>query len=175
MLSDFDYPWSFRGKLPHSKRFAHPDDYKIDKQAIKPQFFLYKGEKGRNRMFIRTSFLLHEKTEKEDAKFTAATFLLDSGCCPHFNMCEELHSMLQHRIVKDSAPFDYIKIHIGGKDHDCEVCRDLPDIHEPANVIGLPMFFSLGMQFQATHINKLTTDVERVVSHVVVTEPFSYF
>jgi hypothetical protein len=50
-------------------------------------------------------------------------------------MCEELHSTLRDRIMKNSASFDNIKNYIGSKDHNCKVYQDLTDIHEPASVI----------------------------------------
>ncbi len=51
MLSEVDYPKLFRGHIAGSRKFAHPDDYLISDAPIKPEKFLFKGQKGRNRFF----------------------------------------------------------------------------------------------------------------------------
>jgi hypothetical protein len=138
--------------------------------------FLFKGERGRNRLFFRTSFCLQAEPSSTSAQFTAATFLIDTGCCTHFNSCDTLAALLTKRIVKDSYPFDYISINLGDKKMQYEVSTDLSDIHNLANVVGLPMlFFSLGIKLKPNHIANFSSDEYRIVRDVVTMEvPFDY-
>jgi hypothetical protein len=169
ILLPVDYPLSYRGESPGSKLYALPTDYKVDDQAIQPEVFLFKGNNSRNRLFFRTSFRLSE------TKFTAATFLLDAGLCSHFQFSDDLYNlMVDYNRVIQGGPTDYMEVNINGVKHQCLVQNDLPHVHKPANVIGLPMFFALGLKFDALNINVAAMDKERVVRNHVKFETFKF-
>lgn len=169
MLLPIDYPTSYRTEQSGGRKCALPTDYKIDAEPIKPEVFLYKGNNSRNRLFFRTSFQLPSGT------FTAATFLLDAGLCSHFQLCDELYELLINNVrVIQGGPTDYLKTTINGIEHNCLVQNDLPHRHKPANVIGVPMFFALGLRFAAVDIAKVRMDGERVVRDFVGVEPFKF-
>jgi hypothetical protein len=169
MLLPVDYPVSFRGGSPGGKFYALPTDYHIDDQPIQPEVFLFKGNNSRNRLLFRTSFWLSE------TKFTAATFLLDAGFCTHFQFSDDLYDlMVKYKRVVQGGPTDYMMVNIHGVQHDCLVQNDLPHIHKPVNVIGLPMFFTLGLKFDAVNINNVPMDKERVVRNNVKFEPIKF-
>ena len=173
MLCELDYPRNFRGHGVNTHKYAHPDDYKVTDSPIKPYAFLYKGERGRNRIFVRTSLKLD--VSEDNSKFTSATFLLDTGCCPHFNICDVLFEMIKPRVVKDSSPFDYMAVNINGQKHLCEICHDLPDIHKPTNCMGVPMFFALGLKFHPGMFSALKTNDDRIVEGTVMSmESFEF-
>lgn len=123
-----DYPKRFRG-------YAHPEDYRIENEPIQPNLFLYKPD-TRLRLFLRMSIQI------SDNQFTAATFLLDTACCPHFNVSPMLKNMIRKRIKKSDIGADYLVTKVKGESAACIVKEG------PANVMGLPMFFLLGLSFQ---------------------------
>eukprot|EP01032_Pedospumella_encystans_P024490 gene24490-27698_t len=146
MLIPEDYPPSFRGK-ENGKVYAHKDDYVVTRDVIKPEVFLYRGSDGtKDRLFFRTSIKLN--SDPADLTFTSATFLFDTGCCPHLNVSEDLKKLLKGRIKKDDGREFYVSSYVDGVKHQCIVKSDLPDQHKPANVMGLPMFFALGIAFR---------------------------
>lgn len=123
--------------------YAHPDEYKIDTSPIKPSVFLYRGCMGaRERMFIRTSIKLCN--DSTDQRFTAATFLFDTGCCPHLNLSSRLQNLLQCRIKKDEGRELFISTTVDDVQHKCITKSDM---QVQVNVMGLPMFFALGLSF----------------------------
>lgn len=157
-----DYPKRFRG-------CAHPEDYRIENEPIQPNLFLYKplnnsaDEYSSNllvtalneapilcansnlhqykpdthiRLFLRMSIKISEN------QFTAATFLLDTACCPHFNVSPVLKTLIRSRIKKSDIGADYLVTIIKEENAECIVKEG------PANVMGLPMFFLLGLSFQ---------------------------
>lgn len=156
----------FRGESPGTKKYAHPDDYKIDTQPIKPEVFLYKPD-ARNRIFLRTSFKLTEST------YTAATFLLDTGCTSHLNICSDLKNILEPRVkIGDSG--DYIEANVNNEKAFLTIDCDLPDVHKPANVIGLPMFFYLGLSFKQQRIGTFKFDKDRIARDACTFANFPY-
>lgn len=160
LLIPEDYPRSFRGD-DGGKRYAHKDDYKVTTTPIKPHVFLYRGSGGsRVRLFFRTSIKLNN--DPSNLTFTTATFILDTGCCPHMNLSDELTELLADRIIEDDGREFYISTHIKEVKHQCIVKSDLPDQHKTANVMGLPMFFALGIAFPEGSLFSLKIDKEKV-------------
>lgn len=169
ILSLQDYPLPYRGLFPGSKLYALPTDYKVDDQAIRPEVFLFKGNNSRNRLFLRTSFLLTE------GKFTAATFFLDTGLGSHFQLSDDLYGLLvQHNRVIRGGPTDFMEVNINGVKHQCLVQNDLPHVYKSANIIGLPMCFALGFKFNALNINVVPMEMERIAPNQVKFEPFEF-
>ena len=164
-----DYPDFYRGHEPGSKVYAHPRDYKLDMQAIQtPEMLVYKGPNSRNRLFLQTSFKL------TDNYFTAATFLLDAGFGSHFQFCDELYGMMvRNGRVNQNGPFDSLVTTINDREK-CLVQNDVSHNQNPANVIGLPMYFALGLKFNAEDITKMVMDKDRIVHYCVRFEPFKY-
>jgi len=152
LLFPEDYPPSFRSP---AKLYAHPDDYMVSDGAISPYVFLYR-DGTRVRLFYRTSL------RTNDGKFTTATFLLDTGGCPALYLSPTLQTLLRDRIEVDDLGTRWIRTNIGGEDVRLLVRFDLPSEHRPANVMGLPMFFLLGLTFPQVRINTLVFDEEGV-------------
>ena len=143
--------------------YAHPDDYKKDSKPIEPTIFLYKPD-ARVRLFLRTSFQLTETT------FTAATFLVDTGCCSYLNICEDLKKILRPRI-KRADTGNYLETVVNGNKGFITLDSDLPDI---ANVIGLPMFFYLGISFNNQRIGNFDYDEDDIAYNVCKMASFPY-
>jgi hypothetical protein len=160
MLIPEDYPRMFRGLTNKSKLFAHPEDYRLDNKPIKPSLFLYKPD-TRIRLFLRISL----KVSQED-RFTAATFLLDTGCCPHLNISSLLKNHIRSRIKKNDTGADFLVTEINGETVNCIVKEDLPEVRKPANVMGLPMFFLLGLSFTQNRLATFTYDEDDVAHDV---------
>ena len=119
------------------------------------------------RLFLRTSFQLSETT------FTAATFLVDTGCCSYFNICQDLKTVLKPRIKKGDGK-NYIETTVNGNKGFLTVDSNLPDIHQPANVIGLPMFFYLGIGFKCNRIGTFVFDDDDIARDVCTFVKFSF-
>lgn len=82
--------------------------------------------------------------------------------------------MLNYNRVIQGGPTDYIEVNINGVKHQCLVQNDLPQNRNSANVIGLPMFFALGLKFNALNINVAAMNKERIVRNHVKFEPFTF-
>ncbi|KAJ3224779.1 hypothetical protein HK099_007898 [Clydaea vesicula] len=137
LLLPEDYPKIFRNP---QKLYAHPEDYLSDKEPITPQLFLYK-DGPRSRLFLRISLKINDG-------FTAATFLLDTGACPHMYISSQLKELIRKRIMMDDAGSDFIKCKVGEDEINLVIKEDLPKIHQPANVMGLPMLFLMGLNLK---------------------------
>jgi hypothetical protein len=158
LLIPEDYPLSFRNP---DKLYAHPRDYLEESSPIAPQVFLYK--KGpRSRIFLRISVRL----EEEGPKWTTATFLLDTGACAHFYFCPRLVQLLKKRMYMEGGADDFIKVKMGDKVFNCNVKEDLPSAHQPANVMGLPMLFMLGLKLKQERISRFTFNEEGVATDI---------
>lgn len=84
----------------------------------------------------------------EPGKFTAATFLVDTGCCAHFHVCKELKQLIMPRL--NTAV-------LGMPDHltmECRpaLCSVQESVQQPINVMGLPMFVLLGIGCSASSL-----------------------
>lgn len=143
-----DYPKLFRDP---NKLYAHPDDYKVDSTAISPQLFVYK-DGIRSRLFLRISIKLSET----GSQFTTATFLLDTGACAHMFLSDTLFNLIKARIHMEDAGPDYITTTVGGQNINCQIKKDLPKIHQPANVMGLPMLFLMGLTLRQERLSRFT-------------------
>ena len=97
LLIPEDYPKIFRNP---QKLYAHPEDYLKDKDPITPQLFLYKCG-TRSRLFLRISLKVNDG-------LTSASFLLDTGACPHMYISPQLKGLIQQRIIMDDAGSDVI-------------------------------------------------------------------
>lgn len=188
IVSKEDYPKLFRGLLPGTRPFAHPNDYEIDNKPVKPEIFLYRTG-IRSRLFLRASIKIDENL------FTSATFLLDSGYCLHLSICEDLKKLIKTRIQKSEIGHSYIStnaffIRNGGEEQeeggveedkkaDCCMVKygDFEHIKQPVNVMGLPMLFLLGMQFVSQPVHTFQFDdnqEEGIARHVVTFNNFPY-
>ncbi len=166
MLIPEDYPEIFRDP---NNLFAHPKDLKIDMEPITPKLFLYKNG-TRTRLFLRISMKL---AEKSDPQFTAATFLLDTSACAHMYLSPSLFNLVKSRVcIQDIGP-DYIKTEVGGKKVNCLVKQDLPAAHQPANVMGLPMLFLMGLQLKQERISLFTFKEDGTADDVAM-QQFQY-
>lgn len=149
-----DYPLLYRSS---TKLFAHPEDYKVTEDFVPPSMFVFKHE-TRTRLFVRLSFRLDSDGGLEyKSRFVSATFVMDTGCSPHFIISDELWGILSShkRIHESELGPSYIDTKVGGKHAKCRVSNDVPSQHKPANFLGLPMFFLLGVKFPAIKIGEL--------------------
>lgn len=172
-MQPLDYPEPFRGTVPGSKRYAHPTDYKISTEYIKPEVFLYKGAGGRGRLFFRTSICLREGSDVAPSTYTNATFFVDTGACPELAVCDELYDLMSPRI-KQSFRFDFIESDLNDKKRQLVVSKAVQEYHKPANLIGLPMLFLLGFKFPTCEVDGLDHDLDRVVKNVVDINEFKF-
>lgn len=169
LLTPRDYPPSFREK---EKLYAHKNDYQIDDAPIQPTAFLHRGRfSARTRLFFRTSIKL--TSDPADERFTAATFLFDTGCCPHLNLSVQLQNLLEDRIKKDDCEY-YISTLVDDVQHNCVVKYDFPTQHSSLNVMGLSMFFALGLSFRKGHVFSLELDTEDSSHDVATFGDFKY-
>lgn len=100
---------------------------------------------------MRFSFSLAENM------YVTSTFVVDTGCCSHFLLCDTLWNILlcNGRLLKDVF---YIKIKVGEISTKCLVYNEMPENHKPVNIIGLPMFFLLNLKFRHNKIQSFTFD-----------------
>jgi|SRR5215217_1011869 len=159
LLIPEDYPKIFRDP---AKLYAHPDDYDIDHVPIQPDFFMYKAG-TRSRLFLRISIAIDTNSKP---CYTSATFLLDTGACPHFYISDRLASIIERRIKKQDAGEDYIKVDVGSEECRCVVKTDLPSVHQPANVMGLPMLFLMGLQLNQQRVSTFVFDKEGIARSI---------
>jgi hypothetical protein len=150
VLCPEDYPENFRGHGDITKVFAHPLDYELVDAPIKPEVFVFKPG-SRCRMFFRVSI-------KVGDRFFSATFLLDSGCCPHINASEVLYGLIKPRLVRSDVGESFMQTLVNGNVVKIVVKREVPTIHQPANIMGLPMFFLMGLTFKQQRIATLVFD-----------------
>ena len=64
--------------------------------------------------------------------------------------------------IRKSDTADYIKTELLAESMNLTVHDDLPDMHKPANFLGLPMFFLLSINFKHTSIGRLNYDIEGI-------------
>lgn len=151
-----DYPRGFRGEQDSTLIYAHPEDYKISKFAIKPDLFFYKPG-FRVRLFLRIS------CELSEGYFFSATFMLDSGCCPGINASSRLYELLRPRLVNSEAD-RYLRATVAGNSVKIIVKQNLPE--SSANVMGLPMFFIMGLSFKQQMSSRFHFDSSNVAHDV---------
>lgn len=153
-----DVPPSFRGNYVLGLfSYAHPDDYKIVQEPIRPDLFLYKIG-TRNRLFLRISIRLEER------KFMSATFFLDSACCSYMRVQGDLLVRMKSRLQKSDISDDYMEVSWGTTEKaKCTVLEHYTNL----NVMGLPMFFLLGLEFPMSKITSLNYDEEEVCHYLM--------
>eukprot|EP01031_Cornospumella_fuschlensis_P024681 gene24681-29824_t len=168
LLVPEDFPATFRGIVPGTVLYAHPDDYKVDTTPVKPSIFVYK-DGARTRLFMRAS------TRISDTSFTAATYVFDTGCSVPMQISALLRKRIATRILRSDGP-DYLKTGLVGGNTSITLHYDLPRLHQPANFMGLPMFFLLKIAFKHTQMGRLEYDEEGVARDVCTfDENFKYF
>ena len=162
-----DFPKLFRGLENKEQIYAHPDDYKYTNEPIIPQIFLYKAG-VRIKIFMRVSFQIAKD------RYISATFVCDTSCIAHFLISDKLKLFLKERIHKSDVGPDYLKTNLNGENVECVVKDDVPKSHQPANIIGLPMFFLLGIQFPKQRLSTFNYDEQDVAYDVASFTEFSY-
>lgn len=89
---DYRYPVIYRGLKEGTVMYAHPEDYNFDSRPMRPIVFFCK-DGARQRLFLRASTKLDNNT------YTAATYLLDTGCCIPLQISEVLRRRLTGMIT----------------------------------------------------------------------------
>lgn len=126
----------------------------------------------RTRLFARMSVQLAAN------QFTSATFLLDTGCCVHLNVCRELKQLMASRLTCSDLGPQYLTMSVQGQRSQCTVVSAEEDSimsssahHQQqtvaANVMGLPMLLLLGIRFQQQSIGALKCDDLGIVRDAV--------
>jgi hypothetical protein len=167
LLCPCDYPKNFRGESNPAKLYAHPDDFEKCTEPIAPEVFLYKAG-AISRLFMRISIKLAENS------FTSATFLMDTGCCSHFMISPTLMSLLKPRLIMNEIGCDHIVSTLHGKEVKCVIVPMEDERHHPANVIGLPIFFLLGIQFTQGKVSSFEYNTDNIARGIVSMPLVSY-
>lgn len=166
LLIPEDFPKLFRGLDDKMRKYAHPDDYKITETPMAPYVFVYK-DGIRTRLFMRLSFKLNNG-------YVSATFIFDTGCSVHFLISPILKSFLRERIKRNDTGENYLKTVVDDMNALCIVKDDVPEGHQPANFMGLPMFFLLGVHFQKQRIATFDFDEDDTAHNVLSFANFPY-
>ena len=134
LLKDADFPALFIN-------MAHPDDYQLYANPVAHQFYFHKENMRHTRLIAR---LCWQSTEG----FTTISFVCDTGAPRYIYLGKTALKLLREigRIKLDGAGNEYIKIL--GRNVQIE---DIPEYHEPANMIGLSLLMRLGL-----HVNEDT-------------------
>jgi hypothetical protein len=133
LLSSADFPASW-------SHMAHPDDYVETEEPIPLEIF-YHSKPHHNRTLLRASFKVGE------GRFVAMSFIVDSGAPSGIYLSPAARSKLEAcgRLGVDEADNEFIEIVGLGKTS----VQDTVVIHQPANIIGLPLIRKLGINFGA--------------------------
>jgi len=104
----------------------------------------------------------------DEAQFMSATFLLDSTCCSHLRLQGDFLHKIKSRVLCSDVSDSYIELSqsSGAQCSILEHCTWL-------NVMGLPMFFLLGLSFPNQRMTKFNYDDENICNDIMpVSIPF---
>jgi hypothetical protein len=105
--------------------------------------------------------------------FISATFLMDTGCCSHLMVSPILMALIKPRLIKNEVGNDHIVTQVNNKSVICVVSPMEDERHQPANLIGLPLFFLMGIQFTEQKVSSFEYDKDDI-AHEVVTQSLLY-
>jgi hypothetical protein len=167
LLMPIDYPRIFRGHLNPANLYAHPEDFTNCTEPIAPEVFLYKSG-IRSRLFLRISIKLAENS------FTSATFFMDTGCCSHFMISPKLMSLMKPRLIINDIGDNHIETTVHGKRVKCAIAPMSDERHISANLVGFPLFFLLGIQFNEGKVSSFEFDEDNIARGVVALSSVPY-
>jgi hypothetical protein len=147
---------------PGSKFFADADDYKKDSKPVEPEIFLY------NLLLEFVHFCAHS-FKLAESTFNLRRFLLILSVAP-VSISRDLKSVLKPRIRRADRE-NYIETIVDNKGF-LTVDSDLPDTHKQANIIGVPMFFYLGIGFTCSGVGSFQFDVKISLAMLVLLRSF---
>ena len=131
LLTESDFPDYFIN-------WAHPEDYKITKKPIIPEYIFHQQKLGTHaRLLFRCSFELAPNT------FTTMTFVVDTGAPKPFYFAAKAMDILKGREMVhglSDVPLAYLKVN--GRN---AIIEETPYIHKWANLLGLNMITRLGL------------------------------
>jgi len=140
LLQDLDFP-------DYYVNWAHPEDYKIISQPIKPEFIFH------SLVFnTHARLLLRASVQLEESSFMALTFVVNTGAPKPFYFSEKALPILMDRnlvhSVKDTSGGPYVNVN--GRNATCE---QSPYKHRHANLMGLEMTARLGLHISEDREN----------------------
>lgn len=148
-------PVTYRGKCASC---AEPTTFEV---------LLYKSG-ARCNLFLTASFRLAENS------FITATFLMDTRCSHHFVVGPTLMALLRSRLVRNDVGHDYIETTVNGIRVKCAVAP-APNDDDDVNLVGLPLFFLLGLEFEQDALSHFCFDKDNIARNVVAMSSVSYF
>lgn len=110
---------------------------------------------------MRISIRITAKEDKNHS-WTTATFLIDTGACAHMYLSQTLVRMMKKRTFMEDGGSDYVEVEAGGTLNKCIFKDELPSVHQPANVMGLPMLFLMGLRLKQGKTSTFHFDDEGV-------------
>jgi len=78
-----------------------------------------------------------------------------------------LFNLLRPRIIENEVGDSFIKMIINGESVKLVVVESVPLQHQPANIMGLPMFFLMGLHFKQQQSSPFLFGAD-IVAHDVV-------
>ena len=73
----------------------------------------------------------------------------------------------------EDAGLDFIKTIIDGEEINCQIKKNLPVAHQPANVMGLPMLFLMGLTLRPSRTSRYPFNEDGTADNVA-TQQFEY-
>lgn len=129
LLSQADFPSGWVD-------MAHPDDYTVLKAPLEPHVFTH-DKPHHNRILFRISFKVGE------GAYLPVSFVVNTGAPSSLYIGRKLRAHLgQHgRLLSDETDAEVLELHGIGK----QAVRGTSSIHQPANVVGLPLIKKLSL------------------------------
>eukprot|EP00667_Euglena_gracilis_P024136 EG_transcript_27576 len=130
LLQDADFP-------PNYINFAHPDDYTIQPQAIQQEHIYLHRHPAHKRLLLRVSLKLRQN------EFVPMTFVIDTGAPQPLWLGRFARRLLRDKgFLKKNGNEELILLVHGEQ----RVVYKTPRGHLPANMMGLPLLFDLGLR-----------------------------
>ena len=136
LLSDDDFPADY---VHHQ----HPDDLKPLPHPLPVIAFYHENGKNR-RLHLRVSFKV------SDTLFVPLSFVLDTGAPMYFYLSRKARALLKtYGLVRtDETDVERLTIHYGENQQFRAPIEVIPNIHDPANIMGLSTLMRLGLQIR---------------------------
>ena len=146
LLHDSDFPDNF-------VNMAHPDDYEYTDVPIKDYICHMNGR--HNRLILRISWKVKHSSGKD--KYIPMSFVCDTGATMFFYLSTNAINALkaERRLSEDETGTLYVIIDTPSGSFKALI-EETPNIHAPANIIGLRMLLKLGIQMREREFSLLT-------------------
>lgn len=130
LLTRYDFPDNYIN-------FAHPQDYVASRTPIQKEMIFHHRDGRHARLLFRVSLQLDRD------RFMPMTFVCDTGAARHFLFgSKALQVLHDERILKYDSDLDQTYLEVFGRKAPVD---PTPELHDPANKIGLRMLLRLGL------------------------------